>query len=106
MAGFSLQIPASFWFFASELLQGACPAHTGKGEVPTYQPLSPDNLGGVLYTFSQRIPEGMEHQLAKNLLMNETLLDYLLSLSFHPPLLQCDSWDLFPQVSHLLGVGF
>ena len=69
----------------------------------TSQPLSPDNSGGVLHIFSQRIPKGMEHQLPKNLLMNETLLDYLLSLSFHPPLLQCDSWGLFPQVSCLLG---
>ena len=69
----------------------------------TPQPLSPDNSGGVLRMFSQRIHNGMEHQLPKNPLMNETLLDYLLSLSSHPPLLQCDSRGLFPQVSHLLG---
>ena len=65
----------------------------------TSQPLSPDNSGGVLHRFSQ----GMEHQLPKNLLINETLLDYLFSLSFHPTLLQCDSWGLSPQVSCLLG---
>ena len=37
MAGFPLQVPASSWCFASELLQGACPAQTGKGEVPGIQ---------------------------------------------------------------------
>lgn len=67
----------------------------------TSWPLSLDNSGGMFHMVSQRIPNGMEPQLPKNVLMNETLLDPFPLVS--PLLLQCDSWGPFPQINCLIG---